>query len=606
MISVIENGNSYEIRSKYDPTFIAMIKEVPGRVWHPDSKIWTIPHDRLGFLLNQVKGTAYEHMLSISSSEQLGVNDTLDATTVIPDIDPKTFRFRVAKGLKPFNHQIDFMKYAIGRYQQGSKQGFILADQPGLGKTVEIYNLACYRRTHNGAKHCLIVCCVNSAKYNWVADIVKHSNGKDIPYILGSRRRRGSSQVRCDTGNAAKLEDLTTGRMYGDPKGDKLPYFLVVNIEAFRCKDGKYFPFADKIIEWINSGEISIIALDEIHKNTSATSTQGKQILRIKKSCNVPVEWVPMTGTPITNKPTDVFLPLKLVGGHNFSSYYTWCQQFCVFGGFGGHEILGYKNIPKLKSLLQDNMLRRLKSDVLDLPDKVHIDEMIENSKYQSDLYAKVLQDVRVRRDEILSSMNPMAQLLALRQVNGSPELVDKSLTVDNLYLSKNAKLSRLIEIVSEIVDNGEKVVIFSNWVEPLRTVYRFLSARWKTACYTGTMSQDNRELHKKMFIEDPECPIMIGTIGALGTSHTLTVANNIIFYDEPWSPSDREQAEDRCHRAGTTKTINVYTLIIKDTVDERVHNILSTKEGVADYIVDNKLDIKNRPELFDMLLGKN
>ena len=150
-------------------------------------------------------------------------------------------------------------------------------------------------------------------------------------------------------------------------KGKKLPYFIIMNVEGIRHKSGRSYPIADAIIDLINKREISMIAIDEVHKNTSPSSMQGKQLLRIKKATGRKCMWIPLTGTPITSKPTDVFLPLKLVDGHNFSSFYTWCQKFCVYGGFGGHEIVAYKNIPYLKELLEKNMIRRLKSEVLDL-----------------------------------------------------------------------------------------------------------------------------------------------------------------------------------------------------------------------------------------------
>lgn len=117
-------------------------------------------------------------------------------------------------------------------------------------------------------------------------------------------------------------------------------------------------------------------------------------------------------------------------------------------------------------------------------------------------------------------------------------------------------------------------------------------------------MSADEREKHKQAFISDPSRRVMIGTIGALGTSHTLTVARNVIFYDSPWNPADIEQAEDRCHRPGTTNSVFVYSLITKGTVDEKVHQILNKKEGTANYIVDNELDLHSHPELFDLLLS--
>ena len=96
----------------------------------------------------------------------------------------------------------------------------------------------------------------------------------------------------------------------------------------------------------------------------------------------------------------------------------------------------------------------------------------------------------------------------------------------------------------------------------------------------------------------------MLGTIGALGVNHTLTSANNVIFYDDPWNPATKHQAEDRVYRIGTTKSVNIYTVIVKDTIDEVVNNILKNKQDMSSYIVDNGLDIRNNPELFDMLVG--
>ena len=81
-------------------------------------------------------------------------------------------------------------------------------------------------------------------------------------------------------------------------------------------------------------------------------------------------------------------------------------------------------------------------------------------------------------------------------------------------------------------------------------------------------------------------------------------VATNITFYDECWTPSDKEQAIKRCNRIGSTKPLKVFSLISKDTVDERVHQIMETKEYVAKFIVDDQLDLKHNPWLFDYLLG--
>lgn len=763
MINVIQNEDVYEISFKYDPEVIAHVKNIPGRQWHPDSKIWTIPKDKLGFLINEFNGTQYEGTLNIKSDENLNVNATLDQTFVIPDIDISKIKFYVEEGSKPYAHQLDFMKFAVDRENHGNLSGFLLADEMGCitgdakiyvsykgrksektleqlykhwqshkewqefgytvkclsehfgifeyelvkdivysgckpvykitlksgkfitltedhpvltskgyaevkdlnindsimthyvdneievrynipflysdklitkeyvgeqdvydikmhgpdhnfvandivvhncGKTIEVANLAKYNKSKYHFKHCLIICCINSSKYNWQEDIRKHLQGSEDAYILGSRLRRNGT-INCNTGSKEKYEDLVSGHMYGDKTKPPLPYFIIMNIEAVRYQVGKTHPIADQIIKYIQTGNLQMIAIDEIHKHCSPSALQGKEILKIKRATGKSAMWIPMTGTPITNKPTDVFLPLKLTDSHNYNSFYMWCQNFCVYGGYGGYEIIGYKNIPYLKTILQGNMLRRLKTDVLDLPPKIYYTEYVENTPYQQKLYESVNQEIMQNRDAIMNDLNPMAKLLKLRQVNGSPELVDNDLdTDDSEYIKQNAKLARLMELLKDATSRGEKVVVFSNWVEPLRTLYKFVSKEYKTCCFTGTMSAESREEHKHVFQTNPEYKVLLGTVGAAGTSHTFTAATTAIFFDEPWTPSDKMQAEDRLHRIGTTSSVNIITLITKDTVDERVHNILYTKQGISQYIVDNKIDLKKNPDLFDLLLG--
>lgn len=604
MINVVQNNEIYEITFPYDINIVYLVKSIPGRRWVPDAKMWTIPKDKLGFLINQFKGTRFEPAVNIISDEHLNENNTLDKTVEIPDIDISKIHMYTKPGSTPYQHQLDFMKWALDRQQNGNMSGFLLADEMGLGKTVEVMNLALYNHEHSNFKHCLIICCINSSKYNWLNDIQLHTDNKYIPYILGTRLKKDKS-VRSDTGSKEKLEDLKNWTKYGVADGEPLPYFLILNIEALRYKDNKSYQITDEIISHVKSGDINMIALDEIHKNASVSSIQGKQILQIKKATGMQAMWVPMTGTPITKEPVDVFLPLKLCDSHSFNSYYKWCQEFCVYGGFGGYEVIGYKNIDKLKRMLQPNMLRRLKDDVLDLPPKIHYTEYIENTPYQNRLYKDIVNELLSSKDDIMRALNPMAKFLRLRQVNGSPELIDDTLHIDDpSYLKKNAKLVRLLELLDDADARGEKTVVFSNWVEPLRTLYTFISKKYKTCVFTGTMSAEDREKHKQAFMTIPEYKVLLGTIGAAGASHTFTAARNIIFYDSPWNPSDKDQAEDRCYRIGTNQSVNIYTLVSKDTVDDRVEQILSTKSGVAKYIVDGKLDLRHNAELVELLLG--
>ena len=216
MINIVQNGDVYEVSFRYDPELISMVKNVTGRKWNADSKFWTIPTMFLGMLLAQLQGTQYEQQVKIQSYENIGVNEHLDSTKEIPNIDISDVNFQVAPGLSPYHHQLDFMKFSIYRQMMGNMNGFILADEQGLAKTIEIANIAMYNREHYGFKHCLIIACVNSAKYNWREDIIKHTEGREVPYLLGSRLRRDKSSIRSEYTSENKLIDLQTGKMFGD------------------------------------------------------------------------------------------------------------------------------------------------------------------------------------------------------------------------------------------------------------------------------------------------------------------------------------------------------------------------------------------------------
>lgn len=605
MINIIQNGSIFEISFPYDADIVSIIRDLPQRNYVPNSKHWVIPIDQLEVLMDYFKGTKYECQINVSYQNDKSEETIQDMTcNNIPDIDISNVKTYVQDGCNFYKHQEDFIKYALYRqFVSKNLSGFLLGDDPGLGKTLQGMNLALYNRRNRKFKHCLIICCVNSAKYNWIDDIEKHSDGKFHPYMLGSRKKR-NGELKSEMTNADKLHDIHTMTVYGSDK--PAPYFLLTNVEVLRYKTGKHFLFAEEVINQVNAGNINMIIIDEIHKNMSPSSSQGKAILKIKDKVGKKCMFLPMTGTPIVNRPTDVFVPLRLIDAVDCKSYYNWCQDFCISGGYGITDVVGYKNIPTLKHILQTNMLRRKKEDVLDLPPIIFNDRYVLPTYYQRKLYDSIEIDIREHKDEIMESMNPLAHLLRLRQVCGSPELVDEDLVVDSDYIKKNAKLQELMQIIEEIISRDEKVIIFSNWVKPLNTLYRFIDEQYpNSVCvYHGELSANERTKEKYKFTSFNKYKVLLGTIGAAGVSHTLTCAKNVIFYDEPFTYADKKQAWERAYRIGTDSTVNVYTLLTLNTVEERVHNIVYNKKAISEFMVDS-IDIKNNPELFDYLLGK-
>lgn len=167
--------------------------------------------------------------------------------------------------------------------------------------------------------------------------------------------------------------------------------------------------------------------------------------------------------------------------------------------------------------------------------------------------------------------------------------------------ICESAKLDRMEELVDESVANGKKVVIFSNWTQMTDEIWNRL-AKYNPAIITGDTKDDERQIMVNKFQNDPKCNVIIGTIGAMGTGLTLTAGTVEIFLDEPWTMAAKDQAVDRCHRIGAKSNVTIYTLMAKNTIDERIHSIVEKKGKMANALLDS--DNIDKGELVDYLLG--
>ena len=157
-------------------------------------------------------------------------------------------------------------------------------------------------------------------------------------------------------------------------------------------------------------------------------------------------------------------------------------------------------------------------------------------------------------------------------------------------------------ELVEEAVENGKKVVIFSNWTQMTDVICNRLM-KYSPAVITGNISDNMRQIMVDDFQNNDNCKVIIGTIGAMGTGLTLTAGTVEIFMDEPWNRANKEQAEDRCHRVGTKENVTIYTLICKGTIDERINELVEKKGQMADALVDGKIAI-DKSDLLEFLIG--
>ena len=552
---------------EYDSNLVSIIKSMGTRVYIPEKKTWEIPESAVPMLMSRLHD--YDVLLRGEMH-----HETPESHAQLPS----GFVFTT----KPYKHQMEGLIYGL------EHESFLLGDDQGLGKTKEIIDIAMCRKQTDGLKHCLIICGINGNKYNWADEVKIHS--KEDSWILGTRFTKRPPIKMIEGSTKDKLEDL-----------NNIPhqFFWITNIEtlrggSFKENQGKRtvirFPIAEKIQELCDKGIIGMIAFDEAHKAKNPDSQQGKALLSI--DCKGPK--IPMSGTFVLNNPLDLYLPLRWAGFETHS-FYAYKQHYCKMGGFGGKEIVGYKNLDELRSMVSKVMLRRVKGDVLDLPPKVHTIEWVDAYPEQKSLYKDVRDQVRDNIDKVKVHPDPLSEMLRLRQVTGYPGILSSTVT-------KSAKMDRMEELVEDEVAVGGKAIIFSNWSE-MTNVIRHKLKKYNPAYITGEVGSVQRMEEKDRFQNDPNCKVMIGTIGALGTGFTLTAAQLVIFVDEPWNRGIKDQAEDRAHRIGTRGTVRVVTILTRDTVDEGVYNLVQKKGKMADLLVDGKVDGKNVNDVLSYLL---
>lgn len=543
----------------YDAKIVNIMRGFEKKFWHPNKKMWELPFNCLQTLKQQLATIKADFdvydQLSIISYDN-GNNDKCKDCGI-----QHTYK------TTPRQHQIEGFNYGM------NSQKWLLADDQGLGKTFQTLNIAIAKRNQNWFKHCLIVVGVNNLKLNWYHEIKKHTY--EEPYILGQRViKRGPNKGKlCFKDTKEKLEDLVNGV-------DN--FFLIINVESLRNTE-----LVSQLHKMCRTGEIGMVIADEIHKCKNPNSQQGKGFQKLLAK-----ERIAVSGTPLMNSIEDLYIILKWLDyeTHTFTQYKN---HYCIFGGFGDHQIIAYKNKNEIVQKLKMCMLRRKKEDVLDLPDKNNIPIYLDMSKEEWKLYDEVRTALREQIDKIKLSPNPLAQLTRLRQVTGFSGLLSSTAT-------HTSKLDMMMQLIEDCVSNDEKVVIFSEFSQIINEAQK-RCLKYNPALITGDVSVRQRDNEILKFQENDTCKVILGTRQAMGTGITLTAGNNVIFLDEPWNEANKNQAMDRCHRIGTTKTVNVYTLLCQDTIDEVVNDIVLKKGELASYFIDGQTT--NRQFINELLI---
>lgn len=470
-----------------------------------------------------------------------------------------------------YQHQID------GVRQMMTMRNFLLADDMGLGKSLQAITVAAGDVIRNWAEKIIVVAPI-TLKGNWSDEFDKFTG---IPHMIFGQS--------IDPKNPERLKSLTPAKrteQLAEFAAMSGPRVLITNYEQI-----------NKHLADLNRIGFDIAVFDEAHylKNPQAQRTKACHRLRANR-------YFMLTGTPMLNQVHELWGILHLIDPVGYPKFWTFKNRYCVFGGFQDKQVIGVKNEKELQERLNQVMIRRLKKDVLDLPDVQYIIKKIDLSDKQKKLYDQVLSELEIPlagQADPSEIENALTKLLRLKQICGT--------TLAFTGEDDSAKLDVAVEDAMEILANGNRLVVFTQF----RDVQEAFCNRLDKAMpdvpiweLNGDIPQHERQPTVKAWGNHPKAGAIVCMLQVAGVGLNMTAARHMQFLDKLWTPGMNQQAVDRSHRIGQSETqpVQVLEYHMKGTVETRVEQVLKTKSKLFGTIV-NDADFKQK--LLAALQGK-
>jgi SWI/SNF-related matrix-associated actin-dependent regulator 1 of chromatin subfamily A len=411
-----------------------------------------------------------------------------------------------------------------------------LADDMGLGKTYQsiVGALEC------NAERVLIIC-PSSLKINWMREV----------------------QNFCDD------VSIISGNHWNPSRFTIVNYDILKNFHtvAERNKEYEDWELMRDIVEF----NPDLLILDEAHYVKNHKSKRGAILKDLSKNFGCERVWL-LTGTPIANRPMDYYNLLAIIDSPITNNWVHYAKTYCDGMRFkkGGRYIWvtkGASNLDELSAKTKRTILRRKKENVLDLPEKLITPVYLELENV--DGYKNVWNEYLEQRKLDGKKGNPAKDLVEM--------------TLLRTFIAMET-VPYTIEKTEEALELNKKTIIFCNFNDEMDAFINHFGD--KCVCVRGGMSDKQKQHSVDRFQEDNSCMVFVGQIKAAGVGLTLTKAEIVIMNSLDWVPGNHEQAEDRAYRIGQSETVNIYYMLMDDTIDTLVWNILNEKKKVIGTIM--------------------
>ena len=313
-----------------------------------------------------------------------------------------------------------------------------------------------------------------------------------------------------------------------------------------------------------------------------------------------------MTGTPIANRPYDIWAQIYFLdqGKSLGSDFHLFKKQTDLSNKLATDNVLQNRFEREVSSIyerIQSFSVRETKSSgIIELPDKVFSRHEVDLSVEQRKLYDQIREELRVEvlqdNEYVLDDSSAMVKrLLRLVQIVSNPNLVDES------FCGKSAKFAVLDELLQSILSQGEKCIVWSNFIENVEQLSRAYAEFGSVMIHGGMrMTERNQSVDK---FRSEQYRVMFATPASAKEGLTLTMANHVIFYDRGFSLDDYLQAQDRIHRISQKKTCYVHNIIAKDSIDEWIDVLLDSKHRAA-ALAQGDITLKDYKAVADYTFG--
>lgn len=540
----ISGLSSLLIDFDFNQYIIDSIKTLPTYYFHKKEKVWEVPICYLGRILDSLTflDEIQLRLLDTPKSDGFHFNRKFN-------LEPLSETERISFKASPFPHQLEAVDFLL------KQEKSLLLDGCGVGKSLEMILFAETLKKRGIIDHCLVITGIAGLRGNWEREIQKFSTESVITigkYIT----RTGTTRYRSMSKRAEQLKNKIE------------EFFVLLNVESIRDL---------KIVEAIKTSEnkFGLIAFDESHKIGAPDTTQYNNLMKLDADFKVAA-----TGTLIVNSPLSAYPSLKFTDNES-ATLTNFKSQYCAFGGYGNKQIIGSKNLEVLREEIANCSIRRTLYDVRkDIPELTIDVEYLEMEEEQQKFYEAIKEGVKEEADKIdLKAGNLLALTTRLRQATACPSV----LTTQAI---ESIKVNRAFEYIEEITSQGEKVVVFSMFKEPLHQLAAKLG-QFRYTLNTGDVPDAVVFQNMCRFQDDPNEQVFLGTFPKCGTGYTLNSSMYMICIDTPYTFSLFEQGYQRVHRVNNTRPAFIKVLVCSETIDERVQQIVETKKELGEYLVD-------------------